>query len=580
MSTMTNPTIAGPPCRARRRQPRGRRGRLSKAALALALIATTIVTTASTAVAAPVFFCDANSDGISDLPTGSPNEDIGPNDGSADVDVGIFDIYMGDPGGLTDPNPDFALVGTAPGVQLGQVTLCIDLNGDTFQDLVLGIPFGDVGDIANAGVVMYYPGSESGLLIDQARTIHQDSPGIKERAEPGDVFGSELTWGDFDNDGIFDLVVSAPGEDIGSASNAGKVHVFFGDENGPSARDLILSQNSPGIKDRAQANDEFGVSLASQDFDGDGNYDLAIGVPKEDVNGHVNAGAINVIYGNGTTLTRRDQFIHQDRKNVSGAAEDFDHFGAPLLVSDMIGPFDNRRWDLFVGVPAEDIGSRENAGSVYLLTGTPRGLRGDVGEVWHRDKPGIKDTAGAGDEFGTSLMVGFFDGDSSLDLAVGVPGDDGGGRNSGSIHILYGDRIDGAGLSASDTILHQDTDGIPGRRQAGDRLGMTQAGGDFNGDGFYDLAVGIPLEDVDGATDAGAFLVMYGSVGGLTSAGAQMFTQDFDVIGSDPEPGDNFGIFNTPLTCCGGLNVSSAGATFTGAPLDAPRRPAIPDGVR
>src|SRR5262249_39123758 len=43
------------------------------------------------------------------------------------------------------------------------------------------------------------------------------------------------------------------------------------------------------------------------------------------------------------------------------------------------------------------------------------------------------------------------------------------------------------------------------------------AKGDFNGDGFGDLAIGVPFEDTGGAVDAGAVIVIYGSASGLTT---------------------------------------------------------------
>ena len=64
---------------------------------------------------------------------------------------------------------------------------------------------------------------------------------------------------------------------------------------------------------------------------------------------------------------------------------------------------------------------------------------------------------------------------------------------------------------------------------------------DFNGDGFADLAVGAPLEDVGTIFNAGAVHVLYGSAGKLTGAGSQLFTQDSPAVGSATERGDLFG---------------------------------------
>ena len=52
------------------------------------------------------------------------------------------------------------------------------------------------------------------------------------------------------------------------------------------------------------------------------------------------------------------------------------------------------------------------------------------------------------------------------------------------------------------------------------------ATGDFNGDGFDDLAVGRADEDVGAVADAGTVNVLYGSATGLISTGNQLWTQN------------------------------------------------------
>ncbi|MGZ8701015.1 MAG: FG-GAP repeat protein [Gaiellaceae bacterium] len=69
----------------------------------------------------------------------------------------------------------------------------------------------------------------------------------------------------------------------------------------------------------------------------------------------------------------------------------------------------------------------------------------------------------------------------------------------------------------------------------------TAARGDFNGDGFDDLAVGVPWEDVSGKQDAGAVSVLYGSAGGLSATGDQFWHQGTAGVPGDPEPNDHFG---------------------------------------
>jgi len=64
---------------------------------------------------------------------------------------------------------------------------------------------------------------------------------------------------------------------------------------------------------------------------------------------------------------------------------------------------------------------------------------------------------------------------------------------------------------------------------------------DFNNDGFADLAVGVPGEDVGSIPDAGAVNVLYGSASKLTGTGSQIFTQDSPGVPYSAEAGDFFG---------------------------------------
>ena len=65
--------------------------------------------------------------------------------------------------------------------------------------------------------------------------------------------------------------------------------------------------------------------------------------------------------------------------------------------------------------------------------------------------------------------------------------------------------------------------------------------GDFNGDGFSDLAIGAPGEGIGAAGGAGAVHVIYGTAGGLASTGSQQWTQDSAGIADSAEAGDGFG---------------------------------------
>jgi hypothetical protein len=133
-----------------------------------------------------------------------------------------------------------------------------------------------------------------------------------------------------------------------------------------------------------------------------------------------------------------------------------------------------------------------------------------------------------------------FNDDGFADLAVGVPLEDtAANTNDGGVNVIYGSAY---GLSVTgDQFWNQDTPGIEGLAELGDFFGHSLAVGDFDGDGFADLAVGVPYEDTGGRIGDGGVNVIYGSAGGLSATGNQFWNQDTPGIEDQAEPGDEFG---------------------------------------
>ena len=66
-------------------------------------------------------------------------------------------------------------------------------------------------------------------------------------------------------------------------------------------------------------------------------------------------------------------------------------------------------------------------------------------------------------------------------------------------------------------------------------------GGDFDGDGFDDLAIGVPGEDIGAIEDAGSVNVLYGSGAWLTATGDQLWHQAKVGVQGGAEAGDQLG---------------------------------------
>ncbi|MYW68708.1 hypothetical protein GTY65_32205 [Streptomyces sp. SID8379] len=129
--------------------------------------------------------------------------------------------------------------------------------------------------------------------------------------------------------------------------------------------------------------------------------------------------------------------------------------------------------------------------------------------------------------------------DGYPDVAVSSPEATVGGQaRAGQITVFYGS-ANGIGAAKRAT-LTQSSSGVPGTPEAGDMFGYATSPGDFNRDGFTDLAVGTPYEDMPGDTDGGTVTVLWGSSsglkGGTTIADPAPSSHDrfgFDVVAGD-----------------------------------------------
>jgi hypothetical protein len=427
----------------------------------------------------------------------------------------------------------------AGGDHFGDALASCDFNGDGFDDLAVGVPDEDVGAAVDAGAVNVLYGGAGGLTGANSQFLHQDSPDVEGTAAPGNHFGKALAAGDFNHDGFCDLAVGIPGQDCGAIVDAGAVQVLYGSPAGLSAaNDQVWDQDTTDVEGSCGTEDHFGSALAAADFDADGFADLAIGVPDEDVGSVVDAGAVNVLYGSAGGLSAaNDQVWDQNSANISNSAEEGDHFGSALGAGDFNG---DGFADLAVGVPDEDAGSIVDAGAVNVLYGRASGLSSVNSQFWDQNSPGIDGVADEGDRFGSALAAGDFSGDGFADLAIGVPGEDVGSIvDAGAVNVLYGTRT---GLSyLGDQLWDRNKVGIDGDPGAEDHFGSALAAGDFDHDGFADLAVGVPDDDVGAIVDAGAVNVLYGSRSGLTATGSQLWHQDRPNVEDSSETGDHFG---------------------------------------
>jgi hypothetical protein len=446
-----------------------------------------------------------------------------------------------------------------------------DFNGDGYADLAIGAPYENmtqgVSSYTKAGIVQVIYGTAHGLTAQAATAFVDDQvwsrlvDGLDTIAiNDNDNFGSTLGIGDFNNDGYDDLAIGVPGSTVSGQESAGAVQVLYGTKDGLTATgSQTWTQDTGAIDNSADANDNYGRTLTTGDYNGDGYADLAVGVPNETVNGNANAGAVNILFGSSSGLKsahfgggKPDEFLTQNTVNFFASAQLDDHFGSALTTGD----FNNDGLDdLAVGVSHEDNGAGfDDAGAVQIFFGSDEGIIDDSDDAIYPQQitantPGVDNAMEAGDLFGYTLAAADFDRDGFDDLAIGTPYETHGSGGSalqyaGAVNIVFG-ASSGLDAAAGAPIWTQNSAGMDSEAATQEYFGWSLEAADFNNDGYADLAIGAPYDHVLGAA-IGSVHIMYGSSTGPSENGDQLIYDP-----GNPAANDAFGFSLTAVDANG-----------------------------
>ena len=338
---------------------------------------------------------------------------------------------------------------------------------------------------------------------------------------------------DFNGDGKPDLTVGLPGNSVGGHARAGSVIIAGGTSTGPASTAVRIDQASPGVSGDPEADDSFGQSVASCDFDSNGYADLAVSVPLEAIDTTEGAGLLSVHYGSsGGIYDSTSEVFTEDTAGYPGTVAKDEIFAHSLAAGDVNG---DGYCDLAIGQPLDNAGGKSNAGTIKIMLGTATGLNAADTVQIDQDTANVPGIPEAEDRFGEQLAVADVNGDGVGDLISATIGEQiSGSSDRGSLHILYGPINNGTPASGG----YVDSGNVTGIEEF---AGSALAVGHFNDDEYADVAVGVSDQQVDTKGAAGRLAVLYGGSQGLSATSrVKLFDQSSPGISGSPETEDYF----------------------------------------
>ena len=466
-----------------------------------------------------------------------------------------------------DGTNGFTVTGIDPYDYAGfSVSSAGDVNGDGYDDLIVGARFADPGGESDAGetYVVYGGANAPGTDGVLALSVLDGTNGFTLTGiDPGDRSGvSVSSAGDVNGDGYDDLIIGADGASRSDPNEegSGETYVVYGGASAPGTEtddgrkvfDLSALDGTNGFAlTGIERFDVSGFSVSSAgDVNGDGYDDLIIGADganRVDPNGE-GSGETYVVYG-GSSAPGTDGVLvlsALDGTNgftLSGIDPDDESGRSVSSAGDVNGDgYD----DLIIGAYGADPNGERGAGETYVVYGgaSAPGTDGVLALSGLDGKSGFTLTGiDRGDVSGYSVSsAGDVNGDGYDDLIIGAREANPNGARSGATYVIYG----GASAPGTDGVLALSAlDGTNGFTLNGidpaDESGASvSSAGDVNGDGYDDLVIGAYGADPNGERGAGETYVVYGGASapgtdGVLELSALDGTNGFTLTGIDAD---------------------------------------------